>query len=287
MAYSAGVREERTVEELCKWIAANKSAKFFAAYVTECPHHPYVSLAEPEKRPFPDDTWLNRYKNSLHYTDAAVGQLISFLKAEGLMEKTLLVVVGDHGETVSTYPVGHGLRVSAEEMRTPFIVHNPVLFPKPIESRIVTSHLDVAPTIAALLGLTPPRQWLGRNLVADEIPAVMQFVSITHIRRTCVVDDKLVFSKMRDGKTLEMFDLGERELTPLAADDPRRQLSATYASESDWFTDMERLAAPEASERPWDRPGAAGSGVVRATSRPRRPLPPASPASSAALSPGS
>jgi phosphoglycerol transferase MdoB-like AlkP superfamily enzyme len=235
MAYSAGVREERTVEELCRWIAANKSQEFFAAYLSESPHHPYVSMADAAKRPFPDDTWLNRYKNALHYTDAAIGKMLDFLKSEGLMERTLIVVVGDHGETVSQYPVGHGLRVSAEEMRTPFVLHNRMLFPEPLESRLVSSHLDVAPTIVRLLGLTPPRQWLGRNLVAEEIPAVMQFVSITHIRRTCVVDNGLIFSKTRDGKRVEAFELGARELVPLSADDPRRQMSGAYAAESDWF----------------------------------------------------
>jgi arylsulfatase A-like enzyme len=39
-------------------------------------------------------------------------------------------------------------------MRTPFILHNPVLFPKPIESNLLNTHLDVAPTIVQLLGLT-------------------------------------------------------------------------------------------------------------------------------------
>jgi membrane-anchored protein YejM (alkaline phosphatase superfamily) len=194
-------------------------------------------MAEPGKRPFPDDTWLNRYKNALHYTDAAVGKLVDFLKAEGLMESTLIVVVGDHGETVSQYPVGHGLRVSAEEMSTPFTLHNPRLFPAatPLESRLVTSHLDVAPTITSLLGVTPPRQWLGRNLVADEIPAVLQFVSITHIRRTCVVDNGLIFSRTRDGRNVEMFDLGDRELVPLAATDARRAMAHAYGAQHDWF----------------------------------------------------
>jgi len=235
MAYSAGVHEERTVEELCKWIGQNKSEKFFAAYLTECPHHPYVSLEPAEKRPFADDTWLNRYKNSLHYADSAVGRLISYLKSEGLMEKTLIVIVGDHGETVSQYPVGHGLRVSAEEMRTPFILHNPVLFPKPLESNVLNTHLDVAPTIVQLLGLTPPLQWLGRTLMSDEIPAVMHFVQITHIRRLCVVDDNLVYTRTRDGKGFEMFDLAERDLVPLTVDDARRQMSSAYGGQADWF----------------------------------------------------
>jgi len=71
--------------------------------------------------------------------------------------------------------------------------------------------------------------------MSDEIPAVMHFVAITHIRRLCVVDDKLLYTKTRDGNGFEMFDLGERELVPLAADDSRRGMSATYGAEADWF----------------------------------------------------
>ena len=234
MVSSSGVREERTVEELCRWIGQHKSEKFFAAYLTEAPHHPYVNPTT--EKPFADDTWLGRYKNSLHYADAAVGQLLAYLKSEALLEKTLIVVVGDHGETVSSYPVGHGLNVSAEEMRTPFILHCPALFPIPQTSRMYTTHLDIAPTIVALLGLTPPPpQWLGRNLAADQIPAVMQFVSITHIRRLCVVDNGLVFAKTRDGSGFDMFDLAERQLVPLSPADPRRAMATTYTEQSDWF----------------------------------------------------
>jgi hypothetical protein len=287
MAYSAGVREERTIEELCRWIAANKSKKFFAAYLSESPHHPYVSMAEPGKRPFPDDTWLNRYKNALHYTDAAVGKLVEFLKAQGLMESTLIIVVGDHGETVSQYPVGHGLRVSGEEMRTPFVVHNPRLFPTPTESRMISSHLDVAPTICGVLGVAAPRQWLGRNLMADEIPAVMQFVSITHIRRTCVVDQGLVFSRTRDGKNFEMFDLGERDLLPLAADDARRQLSVTYGTESDWFPAWSAWRhLKRATDRGIDLAQQPDVPPPTMMTPPVPPTPPAS-SSSAAIVPGS
>src|SRR5262249_28733903 len=65
LAYSAGVCEEQTVDNLTKWIAANKGHKFFAAYLTEFPHHPYVTMAKDN--PFPADTWLNRYRNSMHY----------------------------------------------------------------------------------------------------------------------------------------------------------------------------------------------------------------------------
>jgi hypothetical protein len=41
--------------------------------------------------------------------------------------------------------------------------------------------------------------------------------------------------KSRDGKSYEMFDLAERELVPLPAADPRRQMASAYGEESEWF----------------------------------------------------
>ncbi|HYO11126.1 MAG TPA: sulfatase-like hydrolase/transferase [Tepidisphaeraceae bacterium] len=237
LAYSAGVREEQTVEEMTRWIAERKrnGEKFYANYLTECPHHPYVSNAE--HKPFPDDSWLNRYRNSLHYTDQAVGKLIDFLRAEQLLERTLIVVVGDHGETVSTYPVGHGLRVSVEETRTPAIFSNPVLFPQGVQSVLHTSHLDVAPTIAALLGLSAPPQWLGRDLLAERIPAVMQYVVITHCRKMAVVDNGLMFVLDRSSGATELLEIGESDLTPVPPGDPRQKLVRQYRQETEWFGD--------------------------------------------------
>jgi hypothetical protein len=81
LAYSSGVHEETTVDEILRWVREKKDQKFFASYITEFPHHPYLSMAK--EKPFPEDTWLNRYKNSLHYADQAFGRLIDGLKADG------------------------------------------------------------------------------------------------------------------------------------------------------------------------------------------------------------
>ena len=233
LAYSAGVHEERTVDEMSAWIRAHKQEKFFAAYLTEFPHHPYRTMEV--KPPFPDDTWLNRYKNSLHYADSAVGRLVDVLKAEGLLEKTVIAVVGDHGETVSHYPVGHGVRVGVEEMRPPFIVSNPKLFPAGVESRITSDHMDIAPTLARIAGLTPPAEWLGRDMLAEKIPDRLHFVSITHIDRTAVIDGDLVCVVDNGQGKASLFEMTENDLSPLAASDSRVASVGGYRGEAGLF----------------------------------------------------
>src|SRR5205814_2338478 len=105
LPWSWGVAEEQTVDALTRWIGQHREHKFFAVYGTIFPHHPYECPLPQDQQPFPATSWLNRYRNSLFYADQNVGRLVAFLRKENLLDRTIVVVVGDHGETVATYPV--------------------------------------------------------------------------------------------------------------------------------------------------------------------------------------
>ena len=233
LPWSWGVPEEMAVEAMVRWIKQRPDAPFFALYATMYPHHPYES---PEQgRKFPNDTWLNRYRNSLHYVDAQIGMLMQALEEQGLAERTIIAVVGDHGETVSTYPVGHGLAMTLEEMRTPFILSNPRLFPAPAESRMSSNHLDFAPTLLAALGVASPDGWLGRNLLAEEVPNRLLFVTMAHSHLHGIVDGNVEYvvdpQRRHDG----LFELSAEKIVALPANDPRLQLLGAYRKQEDLF----------------------------------------------------
>jgi membrane-anchored protein YejM (alkaline phosphatase superfamily) len=272
LAYSSAVHEEAAVDDMIRWIRQHKGQKFFASYITEFPHHPYLSFAN--SKPFPQDTWLNRYKNSLHYADSAVGRLLDALRADGLLETTLIVVVGDHGETVSTYPVGHGLHVSVEELRTPFILSNRKLFTTPLYSKVMTSHIDVPPTILRLLGLTPPKEWLGRDLLAEQIPAAMHYVTMPHSRKIGVIDNDLLCVRERSGG-LELFEIGDTALTKLSQNDARYALMPQYEREIVWYDawsywrHLKRSQLPDVGQHESQAPPAPAPPAVGNASIPR------------------
>jgi hypothetical protein len=233
-AWMWGVSEEQSVEALCDWINLAKGKPFFAIYATMFPHHPYYCPLK--KRPFPDDTWIGRYRNALYYADQAVGQLLDHLEEMGLAQRTLVVAVGDHGETVSTFPVGHGLHASDEELRVPMIIGNPVLFPSAATSGICTNHLDIAPTLLSLVGGSVPSQWLGRNLSAEQIPAQLQFCMLDQGHIGVIVDNGVLY--VRDAKSGWIdLHIAERGLAPLPPDDPRQALSGRYKSLEALFID--------------------------------------------------
>jgi arylsulfatase A-like enzyme len=54
--------------------------------------------------------------------------------------------------------------VYEENVHVPFLLWNPRLYPKPVRSAVVGSHVDVNPTLADLLGLPPSPSWHGRSL---------------------------------------------------------------------------------------------------------------------------
>jgi hypothetical protein len=232
---SGGVSEFLTVDKLCDWIKTHDRQKFAGIYMTLSPHHPYDY--PPEDEIFPGGSWLDRYLNSLHYADRAVGRLVRFLKHEGLLEKTLIVVFGDHGETVSTYPVGHGLSVSAEELYTPFVISNPVLFPKPLTSRLPSSHPDIAPAIVGMLGLGAPPQWIGRDLLADQIPARLDYATIMHIHKLAVRDGNLLYVWDQAHDRSDIFELSGFSIRPLKPTDARIALLPRFHSQAQLFDD--------------------------------------------------
>ena len=101
-------------------------------------------------RPDQDTTALrNRYRNSAHHVDGLVGRLLDAVD----LDRTLVVVTGDHGESLfDDGTLAHATRLSDIQTRVPF-----ALFGAGLERRAPrdgpTDHTDVLPTLLARLGV--------------------------------------------------------------------------------------------------------------------------------------
>jgi arylsulfatase A-like enzyme len=164
---SFGIDEPSTVRRILRWIDESpKDQPFLVDYLPIAGHHPY---ATPDGGgPFPDDSDVNRYRNALHYADAALGQLLRGLRQRGLDESTLFVICGDHGEAFGQHPgnYGHTLFLYEENVHVPLLVVAPELLDKPVRVNRVASLADTAPTILDLLGLPVPSYYEGRSLLS-------------------------------------------------------------------------------------------------------------------------
>ncbi len=108
------------------------------------------------------------YDNSIRWTDASIGALLDTLSEMGLADKTLVVVMSDHGEAFSERGVeGHARDVYRETTEVPFLLSFPFRLDPGVVVKGRTRNVDVWPTIFDLLGLEAPKGIDGRSLVPD------------------------------------------------------------------------------------------------------------------------
>ena len=78
-----------------EWIGQNSQKKFLVWMHLYDPHYPYRPPA-----PYSEQYKDRPYDGEIAFADEQVGRLIRFLKEKGLYEKTLIVLSGDHGESL-------------------------------------------------------------------------------------------------------------------------------------------------------------------------------------------
>lgn len=125
-------------------------------------YDPHIDYAPPE--PFASQYADDLYTGEISYMDQCVGEIISKLKEFDLYDSTLIVVMGDHGESLGEHgEAEHGYYVYQS------VVHVPLIILSPGErggKRIgqVVSLVDVMPTILSYLDIPIPQSVQGKDL---------------------------------------------------------------------------------------------------------------------------
>jgi choline-sulfatase len=125
-----------------QWIAGHSAQPFFAFVHLFEPHAPY----EPT------------YDGEIITTDALVGDLLDSLRASGLYDDALIVLLSDHGEGLRDHgEQEHGVLLYREALQVPLIIKLPRNEHRGTRVAEAVQLVDVMPTIAAVTGATPPR----------------------------------------------------------------------------------------------------------------------------------
>lgn len=105
------------------------------------------------------------YEGRVRETDDLVGDLLAGLEERGILDETIIVIVGDHGQLLGEHnKVGHGSILWQEVLDVPFIVVNP--FASQVgEVQTRVSVVDLAPTLLELLDLETLEGMQGRSLL--------------------------------------------------------------------------------------------------------------------------
>jgi membrane-anchored protein YejM (alkaline phosphatase superfamily) len=155
------------------------------------------------------------YLDALHYIDREIGRIVKALHDQGQYERTIIIVVGDHGEEFGELGrFGHTSSFNRFQTQTMAVLHLPGEPPRTIDH--LTSHMDFLPSVLTWMGVT--------NALADYTTGLP--IQGTNTRQSALVvgwettalvkqDSITVFKPSR---TLYV-DMDYRELP---RDDPRR-----------------------------------------------------------------
>ncbi|MGZ8285192.1 MAG: LTA synthase family protein [Allosphingosinicella sp.] len=143
-----------------------RQGPFLVTLISASNHHPFHS-PEPGLDIAGHGSVRERILNTARYTDDVVRDLVESLRSEPWFERTLVVINSDHG-----YNLGeHGGLTGAyslyrESVWTPFLIVGPhPRLPVGRHDEVVTL-LDVAPTLADLIGLRERNPWHGHSLLS-------------------------------------------------------------------------------------------------------------------------
>lgn len=193
-----------TVDAVLSWAAAEPmGAPFLAVVHFFDPHIPYdppepwnTLFTDPEYQGEYDRNWggvsqLNAvhfhgdtippdglhnlialYDGEIAFTDSEIGRLLGTMGAMGLLENTIIVVVGDHGEEFMEHGgMDHGRTLYQEVCHVPLIITGPGV-PRGEVVETLVGQLHVLPTVLALTGMEDgPASLFSPDFVETPMPA--------------------------------------------------------------------------------------------------------------------
>ena len=173
-------RANFTTDRALRWLAHDRDPTrpflLFAHYFD--PHDPYDPpppfdasfKPKPGEVPRLADTlrardWIDDYDGEIAFTDAQLSRLFEGLAALGLAERTLVVVVADHGEGLMQHEqMTHGANIYEEVVRVPLLVRLPGVIAAGTVVDAPVEEVDLLPTVLDLIGAPREGPLSGRSL---------------------------------------------------------------------------------------------------------------------------
>lgn len=211
--------------------------RFFAYFHFLDPHYSYL---RHDGHPDFGQGRRDLYDNEVHYTDRWVGDLVDWALAQPWGKDTAVVISADHGEGFGERGhFRHAYELWESLVRVPLFVYVPGAEPRRIE--VPRSHIDLAPTIADLLGIALEPAPEGKSLLPEVFgaPAAARPVIVDlprsdlMDRRRALIDGDLKLVALGDDARFLLFDVARdpKEEHDLAESRPTdlAKMKALYA----------------------------------------------------------
>lgn len=243
----------------------DKTKPFFTFMFFESPHARYYFPPESViATPYRDDlnyatlskTALrndivpikNRYINSVHHLDMQYGRIFDYLKQHQLLDNTIVILVGDHGEEFMEHGFwGHNSTFVDEQVRTPLVIYKPDT--TPLVSDQMTSHMDIVPTIMPLLGVTNPSSdyATGYNLLAGE---KRSHTYISDWDKVTYVDDEVKITQPVNAKSFALMTASRSDDSALPSDERKAIMQKKQSAMVQLVQDLSKFFKKKDSKTP-------------------------------------
>jgi arylsulfatase A-like enzyme len=155
----AELRAEDVLSRARAWLDARDRERPFLAWIHLFDAH------DPYEPPAEFASMRSAYLGEVAYMDRELGRLFDALRADGTLDRTLVIVLGDHGEGLKEHSEAtHGWFCYDSTVRVPMFARFPDGWRRGERSKECVSVVDIFPTALTALGIAPPREVDGTNL---------------------------------------------------------------------------------------------------------------------------
>ncbi|MFN8624734.1 MAG: sulfatase-like hydrolase/transferase [Candidatus Binatia bacterium] len=253
-------RDDRLlIEQVKRFLVNSPKRPFFLFAMTSNPHHPYsVAHLPPQRhgvvRPAAAVQeaesvaveWKAAYERLVDYDLHLLSELYAWMKKKGVAERTLLLVLGDHGEAFGEHPgnFGHAAFIYEENVHIPCFILHPRRLGLPRHIAQLGSEVDVRATILDILGWRDADAGAGMSLLYEDAGRVVANFTENGVSRFGLRDARYTYIFTPHAAVEQVFERNRDpgETVDLAARDPL--VRARYRTRlRRWETQHERQLA--------------------------------------------
>jgi len=166
---SWGIEDESMMRFAANWISQQSFPSFLSLF-TITNHHPwkapdsFLTSLDPTLPPL-----YQQFLRTFAYTDHCLGVFLETLKTKRLLEKSILFIMGDHGQEMEDRGefTPYNRSLYEENIHVPLLILAEGRNIPPASHDSACSLLDLVPTVLDLFNFQDPHHSLGRSLLRE------------------------------------------------------------------------------------------------------------------------
>lgn len=156
---------DQVIASALEWLETQKNKAFFCWIHLYDPHAPYEP-PEPYLSRYGAAGLTGLYDGEIAFMDAQIGRLTQWLEEQNLDQKTILALMGDHGEGLGDHgELSHGYFIYDYAVHVPFLMITPFKELQGIRVRSQVRSIDLYPTLLEMTGAPIPKENQGESLL--------------------------------------------------------------------------------------------------------------------------